>query len=199
MTTTDSSLNALANLYKTDKGDGVWDRHNYASTYEALLRTRPAFREGRIALLEIGIWDPRNPGASARMWRHFLGPKAILYGIDVAPDCLSLREECGMRVLIVNQSDATQLASMSVGMPLFDMVVDDGSHIAHHQRVAVETLWPRVAPGGYYAVEDLHAPQAANKLELDALVKKRMGEPVAVAPAIHNLWVARKGVVVGAR
>lgn len=186
------SLNELANLYKTDKGDGVWDRHDYASTYEALLRTRPAFQDGRIALLEIGIWDPRNPGASARMWRHFLGPKAILYGIDVVPDCLVLRAECNVTVVLVNQSDAAALARVSVGMPLFDLVVDDGSHIGHHQTTALDTLWPRVAPGGYYAVEDLHAPQAASKPMLDAVVRERWGEPVRDLAPSPKLWIARK-------
>lgn len=189
---TTPSLNELANLYRTDKGDGVWDRHDYASTYEALLRTRPAFREGRIALLEIGIWDLRNPGASARMWRHFLGPKATLYGVDVHPDCLVLQAECSMNVLLVNQSDTERLAAMSVGMPMFDLIVDDGSHIAHHQTVALDTLWPRVAQGGYYAVEDLHAPQAAGKPALDAIVRERWGEPVRDLAPSPKLWIARK-------
>jgi demethylmacrocin O-methyltransferase len=191
--TTTLSLNELANLHKTDKGDGVWDRHDYASTYEALLRTRPAFNEGRIALLEIGLWDLRNPGASARMWRAFLGPKATLYGIDVNSDCAVLRAECGMNVVLVNQSDTEKLAALSVGMPLFDMVVDDGSHLGHHQMAALETLWPRVAQGGYYAVEDLHAPQSAGKPEFDALVRDRMGEPVRDPVLSPSLWIARKG------
>jgi hypothetical protein len=190
-TPTTPSLNELANLYKTDKGDGVWDRHDYASTYERLLRSRPAFREGRIALLEIGLWDLRNPGASARMWRHFLGPKATLYGVDVNPDCLVLRAECNMNVVLVNQSDTEQLAQLSTRMPLFDLIVDDGSHLGHHQTAALETLWPRVAMGGHYAVEDLHAPQSAGKPQFDALVRDRMGEPLTgLSP---KLWIARKG------
>lgn len=190
-TPTTPSLNELANLYKTDKGDGVWDRHDYASTYERLLRGRPAFREGRIALLEIGLWDLRNPGASARMWRHFLGPKATLYGVDVNPDCLVLRAECNMNVVLVNQSDTEQLAQLSMRMPLFDLIVDDGSHLGHHQTAALETLWPRVAMGGHYAVEDLHAPQSAGKPQFDALVRDRMGEPLTgLSP---KLWIARKG------
>ena len=199
MTPTTPSLNALANLYKTDKGDGVWDRHGYAVTYEALLRARPSFREGRIALLEIGLWDPRNPGASARMWRHFLGPKATLYGIDVVTDCLVLRAECNMNVVLVNQSDGEQLAKASVGMPLFDLIVDDGSHIGHHQTTALEVLWSRVAPGGYYAIEDLHAPQSAGKPEFDAVVRDRMAEPVSDPPLPPKLWVARKQDKIKAR
>jgi hypothetical protein len=186
---TTESLNALANRYKTDKGDGCWDRHDYASTYESLLRGRPSFREGRVAVLEIGIWDPRNPGASARMWRHFLGPDALLYGLDVNPDCLVLREECGMHVDLVNQSDPEGLALWSTGKPAFDLVVDDGSHIAHHQRVALEMLWPKVAAGGYYAIEDLHAPQSAGKGEFDAIVVGQRGEPLRTGP---KLWIARK-------
>jgi hypothetical protein len=184
-----ASLNELANRYGTDKGDGCWDKHDYASTYEALLRARPSFPNGRIALLEIGVWDPRNPGASARMWRAFLGPDAVLYGIDVAPACLALREECGMTVELVNQSDAEGLARARERMPRFDLVVDDGSHIADHQRIALEALWPTVLAGGYYAVEDLHAPQSTSKAELDAVALRLGGEPLPALPP--KIWIAR--------
>lgn len=186
-----ASLNELANLYGADKGDGVWDRHDYAATYEALLRSRPTYRYGTLALLEIGLWDPRNPGASARMWRHFLGPKATLCGIDVAEGCLALQEECGVRVTLVNQSDAERLAAIRETFPPFDLVVDDGSHIAHHQKVALEALWPCVAAGGYYAIEDLHAPQSVGRAELDALVE-RIGGKAAPSPS-PKLWIAHKG------
>jgi len=38
----------------------------------------------------------------------------------------------------------------------FDIIVEDGSHASHHQQIALATLFPFVAPGGLYIIEDLH-------------------------------------------
>jgi hypothetical protein len=35
-----------------------------------------------------------------------------------------------------------------------DIVLDDGSHIAKHQRVSLDTLLPLLSEGGIYVVED---------------------------------------------
>ena len=37
-----------------------------------------------------------------------------------------------------------------------DIVMDDGSHVATHQRVSFETLFPLLADGGLYLIEDTH-------------------------------------------
>ncbi|MBB2961481.1 hypothetical protein [Methylobacterium sp. R2-1] len=37
-----------------------------------------------------------------------------------------------------------------------DSVLDDSSHVASHQRVTVETLFPLLAEDGLYVAEDLH-------------------------------------------
>jgi hypothetical protein len=43
----------------------------------------------------------------------------------------------------------------SVATP-FDIIVEDGSHASHHQQIALATLFPFVAAGGLYIIEDLH-------------------------------------------
>ena len=35
------------------------------------------------------------------------------------------------------------------------MIIDDGSHLPSHQLLSLETLWPALAPGGLYIVEDV--------------------------------------------
>ena len=38
----------------------------------------------------------------------------------------------------------------------FDIVIDDGGHFAVQQLTSLEMLWPRINPGGIYAIEDIH-------------------------------------------
>ena len=36
-----------------------------------------------------------------------------------------------------------------------DMILDDGSHRFQDQRATLELLWEKLAPGGYYIIEDI--------------------------------------------
>ncbi len=108
------SLNELANMWGTDKGDGNYDKHSYANAYEELIGLVPK-RDRPFKLLEIGIWDPRNPGASIRMWRDFL-PDSEIHGADINPGCLVLEAECGVRVHILDQGNPEQLQHMAAGL-----------------------------------------------------------------------------------
>ena len=42
-----------------------------------------------------------------------------------------------------------------IGAP--DIVLDDGSHIGRHQQASFECLFPLLAEGGLYVIEDLHS------------------------------------------
>jgi hypothetical protein len=53
----------------------------------------------------------------------------------------------------------------------FDIIVEDGSHASHHQQIALATLFPFVAAGGLYIIEDLHWQPAA--IEKIAIPKTR--------------------------
>ncbi len=37
-----------------------------------------------------------------------------------------------------------------------DIVLDDGSHVASHQRTSFSTLFPLLSEGGLYIIEDMH-------------------------------------------
>ena len=41
------------------------------------------------------------------------------------------------------------------GVPRLDIVLDDASHASHHQQYGFLELFPRLAPGGLYIIEDL--------------------------------------------
>ena len=98
-------------------------------------------------MLEIGV----GSGASLHMWREYF-PNAKIYGIDNNPDCAKNAEN----VFIGNQIDASFLLDVrkKIGTP--DIIIDDGGHIGAETIETFKLLFPTVAKGGYYIVEDTH-------------------------------------------
>lgn len=109
------------------------------------------FRGRPITFLEIGV----DRGGSLEMWRRYFGPEATICGIDISPACAEVVTPPSI-VRIGSQEDPAFLRSVvaEIGPP--DIILDDGSHIATHQRVSFETLFPLLADGGIYAIEDMH-------------------------------------------
>jgi hypothetical protein len=105
-----------------------------------------------ILLLEIGT----AAGGSLQLWRKYLGPYARIVGIDVNQASLSAVED-GIDVRIGDQSDTEFLAAVLAEFGTPDIVIDDGSHVASHMNATFDFLYPRVAEGGIYVAEDLHA------------------------------------------
>jgi hypothetical protein len=163
------SLTEIANDEATDKGTcgPLAPRgHNYTDVYESYLAGR---REEPITLLEIGlgvqgpvandVWlGGRNAtgGASMRMWYRYF-PRARIIGIDINP--ASFLDNDRVRTFVADQGDAAQLRAFMEELQIesLDVIVDDGSHRPDHQQITLSTLFPYLAPGGLYFVEDLMA------------------------------------------
>lgn len=110
------------------------------------------FRNQAVTMLEIGC----GRGGSLQMWKRYLGPHARIVGIDIDPEAKSY-EEHQIEVRIGDQSDTGFLQSLIDEFGAFDIVLDDGSHIASHMVRSFEYLYPRTGSTGLYMVEDLHA------------------------------------------
>lgn len=104
-----------------------------------------------LRFLEIGV----SRGGSQQLWRKFLGPEAVIFGVDVDPACAGVSD--GMtEIRIGSQADAAFLGRVVDEMGGVDIVLDDGSHVGQHQRVSFEALFPRLTDGGLYLIEDTH-------------------------------------------
>lgn len=104
-----------------------------------------------IKFLEIGVFK----GGSLEMWRSYFGPQSKICGIDIDPACAAY-ETPGTTVRIGSQADPAFLKSVVAEFGVPDIVLDDGSHVAKHQEVSFHTLFPLLAEGGLYIIEDLH-------------------------------------------
>lgn len=135
----------VARYYATDKYE-----HGYMPHYEHHLTEAPA------TVLELGI----GQGGSLLMWSH-LFPNARVMGIDIDPKYAALPSpiqdgEAPRGPVECHVGDATFIESFNGWLPpLVDLIVDDGSHHTADVLAAFDALWPRVAFGGWYVIEDL--------------------------------------------
>ena len=55
--------------------------------------------------------------------------------------------------MILQEDDIEQLLSLK---DHDDIIIDDGSHVSHHQQLCFKVLWDSLPSRGLYVIEDLH-------------------------------------------
>jgi hypothetical protein len=144
------SLNTLAVLHGTDK----WNHHWYTQHYERHFRP---WKRRRVNLLEIGVggYDaPRAGGASLRMWKQYFR-RGQINGIDIHDK--SALQESRIRIFQGSQADVSFLRSVHEAAGPFEIIIDDGSHHNEHVLASFGALFPLLAPGGLYVIEDVQS------------------------------------------
>lgn len=147
----------FAQLFEGHQGRNLTKWAHYFGIYDRLLAP---FRQGfpmsdgstrPLHLLEIGV----RHGGSLELWREFFGPSATIFGIDLDPRCTGAGRD-DLPIRIGSQDDPEFLRAVVSEMGGLDIVIDDGSHVARHQRRSFDTLFPLLEDGGLYVVEDTH-------------------------------------------
>jgi predicted O-methyltransferase YrrM len=158
----------------TFEGVELISRYEHASTPERFVIVKqPPHRDAFIEmcrsvrggrLVELGIAE----GGSTVLAALAAEPSALL-AVDIEPEPLVALEkfiaarELGARVHTrygIDQGDRDQLARTvdeAIGAEPLDLVIDDASHTLDLTRTSFEVLFPRLAPGGVYAIEDWNA------------------------------------------
>jgi hypothetical protein len=157
------SLTGLADLYGSDKGT---IKHNYCVVYDKLIKSIVKDKsKAELTVGEVGV----ACGASLRMWANYL-PKSKIYGFDIQPDCSNLCKDLENVEIIID--DITKPTTTNVNV--FDLFVDDGSHISEDIIKIFESCWSWVKSGGYYVIEDL---SCTYKPEYTEQCKKNFNRP----------------------
>jgi len=151
------TLTDLADRYGSDKGSA---KHRYTELYHMLFSP---MRARKLTFLEMGLLiggpehgaSPDRPTAdlpSVRMWLDYF-PKARIVGLDVSDFSWFAHDR--FTFLRCDMDTRAAIRAATAGIDRFDVILDDASHASHHQQNAFLELFPRLAPGGLYIVEDL--------------------------------------------
>ena len=141
-------LSPLEQVFWDNQGRAIDKWLHYLPIYE---RHFAPYRNSPVKVLEIGVQN----GGSAQLWREWFGPEAVIFGIDINPDCARANGEVA-QIRIGSQADPDFLRKVVAEMGGLDIVIDDGSHVMEHLHASFRTLFPLLAEGGVYLVEDLH-------------------------------------------
>ena len=182
-----SYIEPTGELWEIAKGiPEVFKWHHYYTHYE---RHLPAYRDRPIKLLEIGV----RFGGSLKLFKQYLHPDSAVVGIDIEDRC-RIYERNDTPVEIGDQGDEEFLASVVEKHGPFDVIIDDGSHLSHHQRGSWQYLFREgLNDGGLYIVEDVFCSYFTTMTE--------EGEPPFIATMkmlidlMHMSYMLEGGVV----
>ena len=141
------SLGSLATRYQSLPAGS----RRYAAHYQRHFNQQ---RGTNFTLLQIGIGGEGRDGADGsalRTWKHFF-PKAQIVGVD--PDDKSFVNEKRISTYQGSQVDADLLRSIARKHHHLKIIIDNGSHRPEDTRATFAMLFPLLADGGYYAIED---------------------------------------------
>jgi len=79
-------VNDLSSIFAEHKGRQIDKWKHYFEIYD---RHLSRFRSTDVHIVEVGVAQ----GGSLEMWKHYFGPKARIFGIDLNPHCKTLEEE----------------------------------------------------------------------------------------------------------
>lgn len=138
----------LRDIYIGIDGGRAHKWHHYLPLYD---RYFARFRGRPLRFLEIGV----SKGGSLVMWRRFFGPEAVIFGVDINRDCAKFDRQAA-QVRIGSQDDMDFMRGVLAEMGGVDVILDDGSHQMRHVRASLLGLFPLLADGGLYVIEDMH-------------------------------------------
>lgn len=129
---------------QNDKGS----THSYVDIYDTLLAP---FRQ-RCDLMEIGIAS----GDSMKLWGDYFGTDCTITGVDLSLTFDPSQFDSRFKFIT---ADATkpEIAEKLQGK-MFDVIIDDASHMQADQVATFKLLKSHVKPGGLYVIEDILAP-----------------------------------------
>ena len=140
----------LKQLYAlhTGKVSDKWS--SYLDAYENILSK---YRHKSINLLEVGVQN----GGSLEIWAKYFPYAKNIVGCDINPKCSELEyEDPRISVVVADANSDAAEKIISQHSPVFDIIIDDGSHRSSDIIKTFARYFPYLTEGGVYIAEDLH-------------------------------------------
>lgn len=122
----------------------------YLREYDRLFSS---YRAAPVRLLEIGIQN----GGSLDIWADYFAPGSTLIGCDINPDCAALvYDNPAISFIVGDANNPAVVEQVLQCTPVFDLIIDDGSHTSGDIVKTFTLYFQHLADGGLFVAEDLH-------------------------------------------
>lgn len=139
-------------------------RKGYTSAYSMLFSS---MRNKPINFAEIGV----EQGNSLLMWSEWF-PHASIYAFELDQSKIDLCRVKNIDRVQYHQTDVSNIdllrKSFYGSNALFDILIDDSSHIIEHQNIIIKTSYPFLKSGGVLVIEDLDRGTEISSFEIDS-------------------------------
>lgn len=140
------SLNEIYEKYQSPEGHGdKGTAHTYIDEYKRLLE---AYRKNSL-VLEIGLFM----GESLRMWEEYFIDSEVI-GMDIRDYHLVSMIKEGTHNIIIGDATKPEILDY-VPNKLFDVIIDDGSHMLEDQIQTFNIFKSRMKQNGIFIIEDV--------------------------------------------
>ncbi len=151
--TTDNSellTSPLSEIYKNSNKFCSTKWEHYFEIYERYLNS--FVKENKaVNLLEIGVLN----GGSLEMFKTYLPKNSFVVGLDINPKCQDIQFSPGIKFFHGSASDQ-KFMQKYFSKAKFDVIIDDGSHVAKDVISSFDFLFSKLNLGGVYLIEDCH-------------------------------------------
>lgn len=130
--------------------------HHYVDSYRQAFQTLGPVR----IILEYGVFH----GNSIR-WLRSQFPDAFIIGADILEPQPDWPQDERIQYVRFDQNDPDHIGrSLRANNILFDLIIEDGSHIPQHQAWCLTQSLPHLRSGGLYILEDIHTSHPEHSL-----------------------------------
>lgn len=156
--------------------------HSYIPIYAELFAK---YRDTECRVLEVGIFA----GVSLRMWEEYFHLGKVC-GIDVndcpyGADLRPMIAEGTHDIRLLDASNPAEVARLFPPGEMFDVIIEDASHMLEHQLAIYANFKDRLNPGGIYVIEDV-ADIDAHRALFEGIDLSREVEIIDLRPVKHR-------------
>jgi ubiquinone/menaquinone biosynthesis C-methylase UbiE len=139
-------------------------RKGYTAVYSMLFSK---YKNAILNFAEIGI----EVGASLKTWNNYFSEKCNIYAFEF----FNQKIENAKKINLVNtkfvHTDVNNIeyldSSFKETNVMFDIIIDDSTHIIEHQNNIIKTVSKYLNPGGMLIIEDIDRNQHINSYVID--------------------------------
>jgi hypothetical protein len=143
-------MKSIQEIYssKTGKVSDKWE--SYLPHYNEIFKP---LQKKNVSILEIGVQN----GGSLEVYAEYFASGESFIGCDIDQKCSDLDyDDDRIKVVVGNVNKETTYKKITEVTKIFDIIIDDGSHLSGDIINSFLVYFPHVRPGGVYIVEDIH-------------------------------------------